>query len=162
AALGRPRQWPRVHGGGVPGDAAFLWHQAKANHSQKSNSPAIVERLHLILGKQLRATVSKEDRYLEDLDALVQTCAWSIRMAAPSNAPYTPGQLAFAVDMLFRQKIAIDWEAHKRRRRQQAIQNNAKENKNRIEHVYKVNDLVLIMAKKYERAKGPKISRDVT
>ena len=64
--------------------------------------------------------------------------------------------------MLFRQKIAIDWEALKRRRRQQAIQNNEKENKNRIEHKYKVNDLVLIVAKKYEWAKGPKISGDVT
>ncbi|KAL7523869.1 hypothetical protein ACHAWF_000709 [Thalassiosira exigua] len=34
---------------------------------------AIVERLHLILGEQLRTTVFKEDRYLEDLDVLVQT-----------------------------------------------------------------------------------------
>jgi hypothetical protein len=60
--------------------------------------------------------------------------------------------------MIFRQKIVMDWVALKAIRQNQAIANNAKENKKRLGHIYKVDDLVLIVKKPYELAKAGKIS----
>ena len=70
-------------------------------------------------------------------------CLQSLTM--PSNIPYSPSQMAFGVDILFCQKVAIDWERIKRLRQQQAIENNNKENKNCLQHVHQVGDLVLII-----------------
>jgi hypothetical protein len=60
--------------------------------------------------------------------------------------------------MIFRQKILIDWVALKQVRWLQAVANNAKENKKRLGHIYKVDDLILIVKKPYELAKVGKIS----
>ena len=60
--------------------------------------------------------------------------------------------------MIFRQKVLIDWECLKASRDKQALQNNAKENRKRLEHEYKVGDKVLIVLKPYERRNNPKIS----
>ena len=69
-----------------------------------------------------------------------------------------PAQLAFGCDLIFRQKVLIDWERIKAFRLKDAIENNAKENKKRLEHTYKVGDKVLLVYKKYELRSNPKIS----
>ena len=61
------------------------------------------------------------------------------------NILYSPAWLVFGMDMIFRQKIIIDWEQVKQLHRQQATQNNEKENRHRIEHDFKVGDLVLVV-----------------
>jgi hypothetical protein len=53
--------------------------------------------------------------------------------------------------------VVIDWEQKKALHQQQAIQNNANENRKRVNHTYKVGDKVLIVLKKYEQRKKPKI-----
>ncbi len=60
--------------------------------------------------------------------------------------------------MIFRQKILIDWIALKQVRQLQAVANNAKENKKRLGHIYKVDDLILIVKKPYGLAKVGKIT----
>ncbi len=60
--------------------------------------------------------------------------------------------------MIFGQKILIDWVALKQVRQLQAVANNATENKKSLGHIYKVDDLVLIIKKPYELAKAGKIS----
>ena len=42
-------------------------------------------------------------------------------------------------------KSIVDWERVKQLHRQQATQNNEKENRHRIEHDFKVGDLVLVV-----------------
>ena len=61
--------------------------------------------------------------------------------------------------MLYREKIKIDWELHKREKVKQHIANNIKENRNRRPHKYKVGDEVLIIMKPYEKGKKPKVSK---
>ena len=70
---------------------------------------AIVERIQGTLGEQLRSTIFESD-WEEDVDTLIQACAYALRTTAPSNEPYSPAQLTFGCDMLFRRKIIIDWE----------------------------------------------------
>ncbi len=66
--------------------------------------------------------------------------------------------MTFGTDMLFRHCIFVDWEEIKRQRTKQTRANNAKENKKRITHEYKVGDKVMIVIKDYERRKMPKLS----
>jgi hypothetical protein len=118
---------------------------------------AIVERTFGVLGNQLCTSVFNSD-WSSDVDTLVQACASAIRATTPAQGLYSPAQLAFGYDMLFRQKIFIDWEHFKALHNKQAMQNNVKENKKRLEHHYQVGDKVLILLKPNERQKRPKIS----
>jgi hypothetical protein len=118
---------------------------------------ALVERLHLTLGNQLRTAIYSIDDCHEDINHLLQACAWAIRTTVPSNAPHNPSQLVFGMDMIFHQQAKIDWQLLKCQRNIQANANNKKENKNRVPHDYKVGDLVLIVQKPYERKRKTKI-----
>jgi len=110
----------------------------------------VVERIHGTLGEQLRATVFTGD-WSDDVDTLIQACAFALRLASPARGTYSPAELAFGYDMVFRQKVLIDWERLKAFRRRLAAENNAKENKKRLAHEYKVGDKVLLLYKPYER-----------
>ena len=85
------------------------------------------------------------------MDTLIQACAFALRAASPARGTYSPSQLAFGYDMVFRQKVLIDWERIKSLRRKMAAANNAKENRKRLPHEYKVGDKVLLVLKPYER-----------
>ncbi|KAL7482706.1 hypothetical protein ACHAW6_008362 [Cyclotella cf. meneghiniana] len=87
---------------------------------------SIVERLHLTIGNQLHTSLYEGDDWKEDIDTLLQACAWAICTTTPSNTPHSPVQLIFGVDMIFRQKIKIDWALLKKQRRDQALANNKK------------------------------------
>ncbi len=69
-----------------------------------------------------------------------------------------PVQLAFRYDLIFCQKCFVDWECIKALRMRQALENNTCENKQRLEHEYKVGVKVLILFKPYELCNNPKIS----
>ena len=120
---------------------------------------ALVERMHLTFANNVRTKVFEIDTWEQDADNLVQSCAYALRSTVPSNSNYAPGTLAFGMDMIFRQKIIVDWEELKQLRKKQHIANNIKENRHRREHQYKTGDLVLIIMKSYERNKKPKISQ---
>ena len=110
---------------------------------------AIVERTFGVLGKQLHASIFDTD-WSSDVDTLVQACTFAICATMPLQGLYLPAQLAFGYDMLFRQKIFINWERLKALHNKQALQNNAKENKTRLEHQYQVSDKVLLLLKPYK------------
>ena len=118
---------------------------------------AVVERMQLLLGEQLRAKIFEED-FAQDLDTIVQACAYGIRATSPSRFPYSPCEMAFGRDILFRQQVMVNWELVKQYHHDQSIKNNEKENKNRKAHEYKVGDLVLLVTPPYERKNEAKIS----
>ena len=131
--------------------------KSKLTTVKNPQANAIVERTFGVLGEQLRASIFQSD-WSSYVDMLVQACAFAIRTTTPAQGLYSPAQLAFGYDMLFRQKIFIDWERFKALHNKQALQNNTKENKKRLEHQYHVGDKVLLLLKPYERQKRPKIS----
>ena len=119
---------------------------------------ALVERANLSIGDQLRIRKFNIEHWEEDAVHMLQAVAWALNTTTPSNMPYSPGQLVFGMDMIFRQKVKIDWAIIKKERRRQTVANNRKENKTRLEYEYKVGDMVLIVDKPYERAKKAKLS----
>ena len=120
---------------------------------------AVIKRMHLTFAKNIRTNVFEMDTWEQDTDNLVHNCVYVLRPTISSNSKYVPGTLPFEMDMIFRQKIIVDWEELKQLRKKQHIANNIKKNRLRREHNYKVGDLVLIIMKSYERNKKPKISK---
>ena len=118
---------------------------------------AVVERIHGTLGEQLRSTIFGAD-WSNDINTLIQACAFALRAASPARGTYSPAQLAFGYDLIFRQKVLIDWERTKAVRIRLAQENNAKENKKRLVHEYRVGDKVLLVFKPYKRQSRGKIS----
>ena len=120
---------------------------------------AIVERIQLLIAEQLRAKIFEdEDNFEGELENIIQSCAYGVRATTPARAPYSPAELVFGHDMIFRQKVIVDWELEKQRKIKFTKENNEKENSKRREHEYKVGDLVLLVTPQYERRKQPKIS----
>ncbi len=135
--------------------------KSKLTTVKNPTANANVERgIQGTLGKQLSSTIFESD-WEDDVDTLIQACAYALRTTTPSNETYLPAQLTFGCDMLFRQTIIVDWEKLKAIRNKNAVANNEKENRKRIHHKFKVGDKVLIKYKPYERRSDPKISRTV-
>ncbi len=122
-----------------------------------ANAVAVVERIQGTLGKQLRSTIFTTN-WSDDVDTLIQACAFALCAASSARGTYSPAHLAFGYDLIFRQKVLINWERMKAVRINLVQENNAKENKKRSVHEYKVGDKVLLVFKPYERQSRGKIS----
>ena len=46
-----------------------------------------IERMHLVLGDQLRTFVFQGSDFWEELDSIIQTCAYAIRATMPATFP---------------------------------------------------------------------------
>ena len=98
--------------------------ESKPTTVKNPTANAVVERIHGTLGEQLRAAVFTTD-WSDDVDTLIQACAFALRAASPARGTYSPSQLAFGYDMVFRQKVLIDWERLKSLHRKMAEANKA-------------------------------------
>jgi hypothetical protein len=130
--------------------------EPKCTTIKNPTANVLVERLHSTLEDQLQTKILGKD-FVSEADYLIQIALFANQVTTPSNCTYSPSQLAYGVDMIFRQKI-IDWVALKQVHQLQAVANNAKENKKRLGHIYKVDNLILIVKKPYELAKAGKIT----
>ncbi|KAL7482880.1 hypothetical protein ACHAW6_008538 [Cyclotella cf. meneghiniana] len=61
----------------------------------------------------------------EDIDALIQ----AIGTTTPSNASHSPSHLVLGMDMIFHQKVKINWALFKKQQHVQTLANNTKENR---------------------------------
>ncbi|KAL7480695.1 hypothetical protein ACHAW6_006360, partial [Cyclotella cf. meneghiniana] len=132
--------------------------KSRLTTAKKTAAQSIVERLHLTIGDKLRMSLYDGDNWKEDVDMLLQACTWAICTTTPSNTPHSPGPFIFGVDVIFFQKVKIDWALLKKQHQDQALANNSKENRTRRTHTYQVGDLILIVDKAYERARTGKLS----
>ena len=90
---------------------------------------------------------------------LVSAVGFAIQSTYHTTLQATPGQKVFDRDMAFPIQYVVDWQ-HIRNQKQQLIsKNNAKENKKRVEHDYKIGERVLIFSpdpnKMEQPRKGP-------
>ena len=108
--------------------------------------------MYLTLGDILRMSVFEGDNWWFELDHTLQSVAWAFRTTIPSTIPYSPGTLALNHDMIMQTKTRVDWNLIKKLRWKNMMQNNNKENKQRINHQYQVGDLILIVKKKEDRS----------
>ena len=122
------------------------WHVNPVPITAKNpRANSIVERLHLVIGNKLRAQLATNHRYQDPVKEILTAATYGVRAAVHSVTQYTPGQLVYGRDMLFRTAIEADMELVKARRQRAIDQNNERENTRRIKHNYKVGDKVLLL-----------------
>jgi hypothetical protein len=85
---------------------------SKCTTVKNPTANALAECLHSTLEDQLQTKILGED-FVGEVDYLIQIALFANRATTPSNCAYSPSQLAYGVDMIFRQKILIDWVALK-------------------------------------------------
>jgi hypothetical protein len=107
---------------------------------------AILERVHQVLGQILcTAELDMADSVTpDDVDTFLDNAAWAIRSTYHTVLKASPGAAIFGRDMLFDIPFIADWNKIGEQRQALTDCGNARENKNRVDHDYKVGDKVLI------------------
>ena len=106
----------------------------------------IVERVHQTLGNMLR-THELEDKELdphEPFKMYLSSVAWAIRSTYHTTLDATPGQVVFGRDMILPIQHKADWALIRQRKERAIERNNARENKTRTAHTFRVGEKVLL------------------
>ena len=78
------------------------------------------------------------------LDGILQSIAWGLRSAYHTSLQTTPGHLTFGRDMVIHATYLANWHAIRQRNQSSVLRNNARENRRRQRHTYRVGDLVFV------------------
>ena len=149
-------RYPRPETIGYDGGSEFksVFNELRINYGMlRAQSTAynpqangIVERVHQVLNNCLR-TFEMEERELNETNPwgpFLAAAAYAIRSTVHTTLSASPAQLVFGRDMFLPMKFKADWAAIKERKQQEVNKNNAKENRSRIRHKYKVGDKILL------------------
>ena len=107
---------------------------------------AILERVHQTIGNIIR-TFKINEMVLDDdnpWDGILATTMFALQATVHTTSQYTPAQLVFGRDSILNVKHEANWKIIKERKQKLINKGNERENKNRIEHKYKVGDKVLL------------------
>lgn len=101
---------------------------------------SVLERIHQVLGDMVRTS---------DLDAnaweqVLPSVAFAIRATVSTTKEATPAQLVFGRDMVMNTAFMANWKRITDRKLRQVLRHNERENSSRLQHTYRVGDLVLI------------------
>ena len=109
-------------------------------------SNGIIERVHAVLNDILR-TFELEERELDPYEPFrefLSAAGFAIRATYHTTLQASPAQLVFGRDMILPFKVEVDWHMLKQRRQAEINRNNARENKNRVEHEHKPGDKLML------------------
>ena len=119
--------------------------KARVCTTKNPQANAIVERVHQTLANLLRATeINKTLDPSDPWSGILAAAAFAIRSTYHTTLKATPGQLVFGRDMIFNTQFIADWKLIRDNKQRLIAKNNERENKKRIPHVYKHNQLVLL------------------
>ena len=107
---------------------------------------AILERVHQTIGNIIR-TFNVRKMTLDDQnpwDGILASTMFALRATVHTTTQYTPTQLAFGRDSILNVRHEANWNIIKQRKQALINRGNARENRTRIPHEYKVGDLVLL------------------
>ena len=106
---------------------------------------SLVEHIHAPLAEALHTKIFENDYFKTKLDHLLLLVAYALCTTVPTTIKHSKAELTFGVDMIFHQKVIIDWDELCKIQLEQSKQNNKKENKGHLDQTYKVDDWVLII-----------------
>ena len=118
----------------------------KPSTTYNPQSNGIIERVHQVLGNALR-TFELEERELDPRDpfsSFLAAASYAIRSMYHTTLQATPAQLIYGRDMILPIQFKTDWESLRANRQKEMTRNNVRENQRRIDHTYKINDLVML------------------
>ena len=118
----------------------------KPSNAWNPQSNAIIERVHQVLGDNLR-TFDLENADLSGLDPFEEfltATAYAIRSAYHTTLGYSPAQLVFGRDMFMPVNFEADWGKIKENKQRRIDRNNNRENQKRRDHKYAIGDYVTL------------------
>ena len=125
---------------------------------------AICERMHQTIGDILRVVLhTNPPQNINDanqvIDNALATCMHAMRCSVSAQIGTTPGAMVFGRDMIMDVPLLANLAAIRDGRQQMIDENLIKQNKKRIEHHFRVGDLVMQIVwnktKLSERSGGP-------
>ena len=123
---------------------------------------AMVERAHGTIHNMIRSQQIRDKRDLESesWEGILAALRFAMNSTVHTTNRATPSQLVFGRDAMLNVSFKANWQYIKDRKQKLIRQNNKRENKTRIPHVYNVGDKVLVMQdpnRKHgtDRYKGP-------
>ena len=160
-------RYPRPQFIGYDGGSEFksIFKQMVENYGLKKGETTaynpqangVCERVHQVINDALR-TFELEEQDLDEKDPwtpfLTATC-FAIRSTYHTTLGATPAQLVFGRDMILPMTFKANWASIRERRQKEINRNNERENSKRLEHTYKVGDMV----SKAKPGKQPKLRR---
>jgi predicted aspartyl protease len=135
--------------------------KSKPITAKNPQANALCERVHLDLMNMVRCYPDVP------WTKSIQYAAFAVRAGYHTILNASPCQLVFGQDMLTRELFHANWNYLSKRRYLQMMRDNERENQNRIQHIYKIGDVVMcrvppIGRKKTEQvAQGPYIIKEV-
>jgi hypothetical protein len=128
--------------------------ESNQNQLQKKNPQAnpLVERINLQIENAIR---TRPDLALDDK---IQYAAYAIRSSWHYILNATPGQLLYGQDMITRQLHFSNWNYLSKRCLQAILQDNDRENLQRLQHFYQIGDKIMVRIPKRDRSKEDPIA----
>ena len=82
--------------------------------------------------------------YIDPFGSILASIAWAVRASYNSTTESTPAQMVFGRDMIFNLQTLINWKDLSIRKQRLVDKSNLRENKNRVDYDYQIDDLVYI------------------
>ena len=121
----------------------------------------VLERIHQVLGNLVR-NFNIDQTYVDEDDpwsGILAAAAFEIHQTTNSKKCYIPGQFIFGHDIILPINQLVYWGSLRQQKQTQINKDNTRENRDRVDHDYKVGDNVMLTnhnAYKYEsKYKGP-------
>jgi len=111
---------------------------------------AIIERIHQTIANSIRTMQLQDDPYINEKDpwaGILAAAMFATRATYHTTLKATPAQLVFGRDAILNNAFQPDWDQIKERKQRRIRENNLRENKKRIRHIYKTGDKVLCLSK---------------
>jgi hypothetical protein len=107
----------------------------------------ILERVHQVLGKMLRAAELDMANSVtpNDVDVFLDNAAWAICSTYHTVLKASPGAAIFGCNMLFNIPFMADWHKIGEQRQSLTDHGNQRKNAKRIDYDYKAGDKVLVI-----------------
>lgn len=96
--------------------------------SKNPTSNSIVERVHKVLADMLRCQLATQYEGDDPIKDMMSAAAYAIRSTVHGTTRYTPGQLIFNRDMIWKIHMEADLAFVRNRREAEMIKNNEREN----------------------------------
>ena len=123
-------------------------HKPITSRNPQANS--MIERAHKTIHQMIDARQIKDKRDLPEgnWDGMLSAVRFAMRSTVHTTTQATPTQLVFGRDAILNIGFEANWQYIKSRKQHVILKNNARENKTRRHHEYKVGDQVMLLASK--------------
>jgi hypothetical protein len=121
----------------------------------------IIERIHQVVGNMIHVQNIRDKHDIDkdfDWTKVLSTIRQAVRSLVHTTTRGTPTQLVFGRDALLNVSFQANWDYIKEPKQHCILQNNKKENVNRIPHTYNIGDQVMVKEDPHRKLSGARFS----